>query len=241
MKTKSQAFTLVELLAVIGTVAVLAALLVPIIGATRTTSRTAQCMSNLRMLAQGAQLWIADHRGHLPDANLWQSSSGDYSLRPYLGVSANSAADRQSVFTCPEAYQRHPDPESGLTDNFRTYSINLYACRTQNGDITDDVKSNPQTLSGVPTPSKTSLFMDGDLITATTSVRRYVHSGMAAPSSIWTPEKPYGLLAVHRGRLNVAFIDGHVESLHPSGLPSTASEGSVTKAQKHPFWGRFPQ
>lgn len=238
---RSRAFTLIELLATIAIVGVLAGILIPTVSSMRTGARTARCVSNLRQLAQAGQLWMADNKGHMPDANLWQATSDVYSLRPYLGISSLGDEKQLGVFTCPEAYARHPDPVGGLTDNLRTYSINLYACRTQNGAVSSDVASNAGLLSALPRPAQTSFFMDGDLQSAHTSVRRYVHTGMAAPGNGWTPERPYGLLAVHRGSLNVAFVDGHVETRRFDSIPNTASEGSVTRAQRHPFWGRYPQ
>lgn len=240
MKTKAQAFTLLELLTVIAIIAVLAALLIPITGAVRTTARTTQCTSNLRQLAAAGHLWIADNKGRMPDAHQWSAADSPYSLRPYLSIRGGG----KGVFTCPEAYRLHPNPEAeeaGLTEDFRTYSINLYACRTQGGSTGGDVASNPGMLAAIPHPAKMSFFMDGDLISANGAVRRYAHSGMTNPSNLWTPEKPTGLLAVHKGKLNVAFVDGHVESCDPATLPSNTSEASATRAQRHPFWGRYTQ
>jgi prepilin-type N-terminal cleavage/methylation domain-containing protein/prepilin-type processing-associated H-X9-DG protein len=239
---KTRAFTLIELLAVITIMGVLAAIILPTVATVRRSARTAQCISNLRQVAQAGQLWITDNRDHMPDCNGWRDSetnSPQYSLRPYLDAKGGK---RTSALTCPETLLRHPAPfapsPDGLTDNLRTYSINQYACRTQAGAMNSAMASNPKNLSDVRHPSKTSFFMDGDLISEKGAVRQYAHTDMADPANIWTEQKPTGLLAVHKGKLNVAFIDGHVESRHPSTLPSKVSEGGLTKAQKTPFWGR---
>lgn len=238
---KPCAFSLVEVLASVAVVSVLFALLFPTFQSMRSDANTSHCLANLRQLTVGTQLWIAENDGAMPDANQWQQATGKYTLRPYFSVNSDNTTKQRGCWTCPEAYRIHPSPKEGLTDNLRTYSINLYACGSQDGQISSDVKNNPLTIHRIKTPSKMSLFMDGDLITATTAVRRYAHSGMTSPSNIWKPEKPYGLLAIHQGRLNVAFVDGHAESIPAELLPSAATEGSTTKTQKHAFWGRYPE
>ncbi|WP_043587629.1 type II secretion system protein [Geminisphaera colitermitum] len=238
---KTRAFTLIELLTVIAIIGVLAAIIIPTIASVRNTARNVQCISNLRQIAQGAQLWVADNRGRMPDAKIWGAAdnSNPYSIRPYLAVTGAKTAT--TVFTCPESFRLHPDPYNGLTENLRTYSINEYACGSLNENNNhSDLAGNAKLINQVRNPSKTSLFMDGNLETEGGQVYTYLHVDRAR--SIWQDEngKRLGLLAVHKGKLNVAFIDGHVENRHLSTIPTRDNaEGSYdyNKAKKHPFWG----
>ncbi len=73
MKTTSyhpQGYTLVELLLVVGIIAVLAALLFPLLSSTRESARQAVCVSNQRQLALALQMYAQDYGGYLPAASL---------------------------------------------------------------------------------------------------------------------------------------------------------------------------
>ena len=60
------AFTLVELLVVIGIIAVLISILLPAMGKAREQAKTVQCLSNLRQLGTGIQMYISEQRYMLP-------------------------------------------------------------------------------------------------------------------------------------------------------------------------------
>jgi prepilin-type N-terminal cleavage/methylation domain-containing protein/prepilin-type processing-associated H-X9-DG protein len=61
-----RAFTLVELLVVIGIIAVLVGILLPVIGRARKQASTVACMASLRSMGQLIYLYAGDHKGSLP-------------------------------------------------------------------------------------------------------------------------------------------------------------------------------
>src|SRR5947208_2086027 len=69
MKTARSAFTLVELLVVIGIIAILIAIMLPALNRARDASKAAVCMSNLHQIQIAAAAYIQENQGYWPPAD----------------------------------------------------------------------------------------------------------------------------------------------------------------------------
>ena len=141
-----QAFTLTELLVVVGTLAVLALLLVPALAGTKTDSWRIQCQNNLKQLQAGFSLFAQDHNEMLPPAG-YESSGGvltwDAYIHHYFGDTnsdsswtqgvlwAGSSPTMETIELCPADRQPrvswmyvNMDPTAPLQFAPRTYAMN---------------------------------------------------------------------------------------------------------------------
>ena len=125
MKTQHQqhrAFTLVELLTVIGIIAVLLALMMPTLAAARRNAQTIVCANNIKNLGNALANYAALNKGYYPGnvgaLNLYwynRYAIGSYIKAPY--EMSNSEQCIGSVIECP----------SDLEGAVRCYSMNIYA------------------------------------------------------------------------------------------------------------------
>jgi type II secretory pathway pseudopilin PulG len=80
-RSSGAAFTLVELLVVIGLIGVLIAVLLPTLRSMRESARRTACLSNVRVLTQAALAYASQNRGCLPEASS-VNAAGDGPLSP---------------------------------------------------------------------------------------------------------------------------------------------------------------
>src|SRR5438552_13837994 len=96
-------FTLVELLVVIGIIAILLAILFPVISRARESANRVACLSNLRQLATATLAYIGENKQRLPEACTSNSTDSAYSPRAtgQIPWSSLPAPYRQGTYVLP--------------------------------------------------------------------------------------------------------------------------------------------
>jgi prepilin-type N-terminal cleavage/methylation domain-containing protein/prepilin-type processing-associated H-X9-DG protein len=138
-----KAFTLVELLVVIGIIALLISILLPTLAGARRNANTVKCLSNLRQVGTAFQLYAADFRGAIPvvrqdgpDTNpaqtitynvWWTDQIGPYVAKATFNsgtVADMNDAQNTVIWGCTEWAGRSKTGPTGISQYDTGYGMN---------------------------------------------------------------------------------------------------------------------
>ena len=193
-----RAFTLIELLVVIAIIAVLAAMLLPVLARAKDKARSAQCVSNLRQWGLAMRIYADDYDDFLPRrgqgvqtlALITRPDDWFNALPPYFKLPTyedlvtqgrKPAAGDHSIFICPDAV----DPGGTY---FLPYGMNM-------------------NLSPWNLPEATKF---GNVVQPVCVVSLADAPGQYA--STYPSAQPYSVVARHARRANLLFLAGGVQS-----------------------------
>lgn len=114
MKSRGSGFTLIELLVVIAIIAILAAILFPVLTAAKQRAVMTHCLNNLKQLSTCFQQYMGDNNGRMP--TIWAKNGGNWKYVPdWCGYSYDGSyetirpedgslaiyAKNTNIFVCP--------------------------------------------------------------------------------------------------------------------------------------------
>jgi prepilin-type N-terminal cleavage/methylation domain-containing protein len=198
----ASAFTLIELLVTIAIIAIIAALLLPMLARTKDKARAIQCTDNLRQWGLALRMYADDFNDFLPRrgqgvqtlAIITRPDDWFNALPPYFNLPTFKqlvdngqppAVGDHSVFICPDAV--NPDG---------TY----FLCYGQNMNL------SPWNL---PLATKYLNVVQPDLVVA-------LGESPGPYASTYPSSQAFSIVARHVGRINLLFLGGEVRSFSGS-------------------------
>jgi len=229
-----RAFTLVELLVVIGIIALLISVLMPALARARGAAKAIACGSNLRQIGQAIYMYANDNKGVLPVGRyaldsggnmIWDTQLSRYLGRPCTNLYVNS--DPPPVLKCPNDIVPRPINPTAI----RSYAM------VEAGGPWGAPSGSQRVAYGVASESPNSpnsgYFNKQFRTFKFTDIRQSSKVLMVAESfgTITNPntaghaqnaliQNPNGQLTgyaglAHYDKWNYLFVDGHVELLYP--------------------------
>ncbi len=232
-----QAFTLIELLIVIGIIAVLAGLVLPVYGNIQLAGKRTQSLSNMRQLGTAALSYCNDNNGSLPaqgDATSWASAATNtatenaqwYNVLPRTYANSRGLGDyagnpagfyaRDSMFYVPAA--KYPTTK---------LSAPLFAV-AYNSKLLTGTYTNVR-LQLITFPAQTILFQESGIPGETPIKGQKAYTTQSSGYASRTAAR-------YNGNTILAFCDGHVATFSGTSIVDPSSG----KAYFAPYPAPFP-
>lgn len=189
-------FTLIELLVVIAIIAILAAILFPVLARGKHSAQARSCAMNLKQLGAGAMLYGDDWGGVIVPAYVMASATSD--VVSWRELVARYMSRSGGTYCCPTAVRDAASWGAANKDVAATYGINFDMC----SKAAYHAAIYSRSYSDYRRPSKLILMIE------TKGAMFYPYFWIFRPND-WQYVRAW-MPTYHSDKLNMVCVDGHV-------------------------------
>ena len=208
---KSIPFTLIELLIVIAIIAILAAMLLPVLNKSRQKAREVSCKNNLGTLAKANLLYANDFNDYMVPVYLNGVEKSNWMFNEAFAANAGVSVTIEGwearwpvKLHCPDSYGAM-NPAGNLSPISRSYTLNnTFANNNWSNPAARTIK-----VGRMRSAAKKFMFMDGLAADILYGGDRYSRSDYIAVGEKKDPSYPK-IAWRHNLNFNISFFDGHV-------------------------------
>ncbi|HWD40313.1 MAG TPA: prepilin-type N-terminal cleavage/methylation domain-containing protein [Fimbriimonas sp.] len=236
--TVKRAFTLIELLVVIAIIAILAAVLFPVFAQAKAAAKATACLSNMKQMGLGLQLYVNDYDDMMFYRSGWANSrAGNTKL---IGPGEKSDNFRWWNLLMPylksSAILKCPDDDQPTLSNDYNGTPNIY--RSYMAIAT----AESMNLGALPNPVDTMVITEkwGHDYTGNRTDSWIEPYNGDMTTDIKDPTRTFTAANRHAQHMNCSFFDGHAKSKTGSQIQSSKDLSGCQLVYSFPFSGPNP-
>jgi prepilin-type N-terminal cleavage/methylation domain-containing protein/prepilin-type processing-associated H-X9-DG protein len=219
-------FTLLELLVVVAIVALLATLLLPALVKAKEQGRSSVCKNNMRQLGLAMVLYADDDGDYLPwpgdvDRNwhpdwVFGGQNNNYPNQPekWKAPGFGFHAESGSIFSYATGFQRVAPHRDEISGTFRIYHCPSAGLLGEALRVNFSMNEELDPTSGLAQTTAAGVRL-ANVVSPTQKILLINEEPATMKNASFKPgvDALEGFFVAHEGRVNVGFIDGHLEAM----------------------------